>query len=114
LKRPRAHQRDRVLSLDELQAIWAATGDGSDHSRITRLLLLADVAGMSGATLNGPRWVPTGSYSLGIEPRTISSTLSPSQIWLSSSFRRSARLGPTFLAEGATAASLAGPRPRKS
>lgn len=41
LKRPRAHQRDRVLSLDELQAIWAATGDGSDHSRITRLLLLS-------------------------------------------------------------------------
>src|SRR5262249_20253589 len=40
LKRQRAQQRDRVLSWEELRAVWAATGDGSDHSKIPRLLLL--------------------------------------------------------------------------
>jgi len=32
--------RDRVLGLDELATIWAATSGGGDHERIVRLLLL--------------------------------------------------------------------------
>ena len=33
-------KRERVLSDDELRAVWAATNDGSDYSRIVRLCLL--------------------------------------------------------------------------
>jgi integrase len=40
LRRVRANARDRVLDEGELQAIWAATADGSAHSRIVRLLML--------------------------------------------------------------------------
>jgi integrase len=32
--------RDRVLTDDELRLIWHATGSGSDHDKITRLLML--------------------------------------------------------------------------
>jgi integrase len=35
-----APERDRVLTAAELKAIWDATGDGSDYSRIIRLLML--------------------------------------------------------------------------
>lgn len=38
-KRP-VSQRDRVLTMDELKAVWAATADGSNHSAIVRLLAL--------------------------------------------------------------------------
>jgi len=33
--------RSRVLSAKEIKALWAATADGSDYSKITRLLLLS-------------------------------------------------------------------------
>jgi integrase len=35
-----APERDRVLTAAELKAIWSATGDGTDYSRIIRLLML--------------------------------------------------------------------------
>jgi integrase len=44
-KRPE-RSRDRVLSPDELKAIWAATADESDYSAVIRLLML------TGARLN--------------------------------------------------------------
>lgn len=40
LRRVQARSRERVLDMDELQAIWSATADGHGFSRITRLLLL--------------------------------------------------------------------------
>jgi integrase len=40
LKRVAARSRERVLDMDELAALWSATGDGSDFSRIVRLLML--------------------------------------------------------------------------
>lgn len=45
-------QRDRVLSLDELRAIWAAAGDG-DHGAIVRLLTLT---GQRREEVGGMRW----------------------------------------------------------
>jgi len=40
LRRPAAPSRERVLSLPELRAVWQATDDGHDFSRIVRLLAL--------------------------------------------------------------------------
>ena len=40
LKRVAARSRERVLDMDELTALWSATADGSDFSRIVRLLIL--------------------------------------------------------------------------
>lgn len=45
--------RERTLTLDELRAVWAATDDSSDHSRITRLLLLS---GQRAGEVGGLRW----------------------------------------------------------
>jgi integrase len=45
--------RDRVLSLDELRAIWAATAGGSDHDVIVRLLMLS---GQRREEVGGMRW----------------------------------------------------------
>jgi integrase len=58
-KAPRA--RERVLTGDELRAIWNATADGSDYSRIVRLLLLTgqrrdEVGGMPWSELVGDLW----------------------------------------------------------
>jgi integrase len=45
--------RERVLSDAELKAIWAATGDGGDYSRIVRLCL---VTGCRREEIGGLRW----------------------------------------------------------
>jgi integrase len=64
-KRPlkREPRRDRVLSLDELRAIWAATGGGSAHDAIIRLAMLTgqrkgEIGGMRWSELldKGPSW----------------------------------------------------------
>jgi integrase len=60
--RPKAPKaRERVLTDAELKAIWTATDDGSDYSRIVRLLLLTgqrrdEVGGMAWAELDGGLW----------------------------------------------------------
>jgi integrase len=45
--------RERVLSDNELKAIWAATGDNSDYSRVARLCLLT---GCRREEIAGLRW----------------------------------------------------------
>jgi integrase len=45
--------KDRVLSSEELQLIWAATGTGTDHDRIVRLLMLT---GCRRNEMGGLRW----------------------------------------------------------
>jgi integrase len=46
-------KRERVLSDDELRAVWAATDDASDYSRIVRLCLLT---GCRREEIGGLRW----------------------------------------------------------
>lgn len=48
----REHARDRVLSLEELRAVWKAAGDG-DHGAIVRLLMLT---GQRREEVGGLRW----------------------------------------------------------
>ena len=45
--------RERVLSNEEIAAIWRATGTGSDYSRIVRMLLLT---GCRREEIGGLRW----------------------------------------------------------
>jgi integrase len=39
-QKPAEHRRDRILTDDEIRALWAATADGSTFSAFTRFLLL--------------------------------------------------------------------------
>jgi integrase len=59
VRRPvrREPRRDRALSLDELRQVWAATGSGSAHDAIIRLLMLtgarkSEVGGMRRSELD--------------------------------------------------------------
>jgi site-specific recombinase XerD len=49
--------RQRVLSLPEIKTVWAATGDGTDYSRIVRLLILS---GARAREIGGLRWEEIG------------------------------------------------------
>jgi integrase len=54
--------RERVLSMQELRAIWTATGGGSKHDRLVRFLMLtaarrAEGGGMAWSELSGDLWV---------------------------------------------------------
>src|SRR5262249_6226364 len=50
--------REHVLSDDEIRALWGCTDDGSEHSRIVRLLLLT---GCRREEIGGLRWDEVGS-----------------------------------------------------
>ena len=55
-------KRERVLSMEELRAIWRATSGGSKHDRLVRFLMLttarrAEGGGMTWSELSGDLWV---------------------------------------------------------
>src|SRR5262249_52863965 len=62
---PKERARTRVLSDDEIRALWQATEDGSSYSRLVRFLLLTaqrrdKVASMRWEDLDGEVWsIPT-------------------------------------------------------
>jgi integrase len=69
-ERPKMRPRERVLSVPELRKIWLACGDGSDHSKIVRLLVLlasrrGEVGGLrwSELDLEAPTWELPSSRS---------------------------------------------------
>jgi hypothetical protein len=49
--------RERVLSVDELHAIWAATAGGGDHDVIVRLLMLTGQRREEVGGCDGPSWI---------------------------------------------------------
>ena len=53
VEKRRLKARTRVLDADELRAIWAATGDGSDYATIVRILLLT---GLRANEVSSLRW----------------------------------------------------------
>ena len=70
--------RERVLTKDELKAIWDATGDSSEYSRIVRLLVVTgarrdEVGGLRLSEVQGRWWViPAARMKNG----------KPHQVWL--------------------------------
>jgi integrase len=74
MARQEAHPRDRVLSDDEIRALWTATADQTDpFNRLVRFTLLTatrrDEAGaMSWSELDGDVWsIPASRYKVGAE-----------------------------------------------
>lgn len=58
---PKETARERILSDEEIRAIWNAMGDGSSYGRLVRFLLLAaqrreKVASMEWSDLDGSVW----------------------------------------------------------
>jgi integrase len=68
--------RDRVLADNELRAIWAATDDASDYSRIVRLCLLTgcrreEIGGLRWSEVQGDRIVIVADRAKGKLPHEI-------------------------------------------
>jgi integrase len=62
MARSKSSARDRILTDDEIRAVWAATGDAGPFERLIRFLLLtaarrSEAAGTTWAELDGADWL---------------------------------------------------------